>query len=141
MCGAALQLDGVDALLLEAAANLVDDGDAGRAADARGTGAHHVEERVRVTDAAGGLDAEAVSHGGAVAFMSLTSSTVAPPVEQPVDVLTNVGFTRVAISQILTFSSSVSRQVSRMTLQGMGSPVASRASWQAATIWVISSST
>lgn len=40
-------------------------------------------------------------------FMSFTSSTVAPPVPKPVEVLMKSGFTSSAISHNLIFSSSV----------------------------------
>ena len=46
-----------------------------------------------------------------------TSSTVAPPLEKPVEVLTKSGSTSLAISQSLSFSPWVSRQFSKITLE------------------------
>ena len=40
-------------------------------------------------------------------FINFTSSKVAPPVPKPVDVLIKSGFTSLAISQSLIFSSSL----------------------------------
>lgn len=52
--------------------------------------------------------------------MSAISSVVAPPVENPVEVFTNAAPAAFAARQAFTFSSSVSRQVSMMTLTMAG---------------------
>ena len=53
--------------------------------------------------------------GPTVSLINLISSGVAPPVENPVDVLTKSAPAFLANSQALTFSSSVKRQVSIIT--------------------------
>lgn len=50
--------------------------------------------------------------------ISRTSSTVAPPVENPVEVFTNDGSTSLAILHNASFSSSDNRQFSNMTFDG-----------------------
>ncbi|MPM38728.1 hypothetical protein SDC9_85358 [bioreactor metagenome] len=59
--------------------------------------------------------------------MSAISSVVAPPVENPVEVFTNAAPAAFAARQALTFSSSLSRQVSMMTLTMAGAAASTTA--------------
>ena len=53
-----------------------------------------------------------------VSFISRTASTLAPPVEKPVEVLTKAAPASAQIMQARAISSLLSRQVSRITLTG-----------------------
>ena len=53
-----------------------------------------------------------------VFFINATSSTVAPPLLKPVEVLTNATPNALQISQAFIISSLVSKHVSKITLSG-----------------------
>ena len=78
-------------------------------------------------------DAFTPMSGPTVARIRRTSASVAPPVEKPVDVLTNAAPAAFAARQARRFCPSVSRHVSRMTFTGAGAAAATTAAISACT--------
>lgn len=99
----ALQLDCAEPSLVHATPDLLNDGDACRAANTSCPGSDHGKEGIGVADAAGRLDLDVVRD--VLPHKGKTSSTMAPPSgEKPVEVLTKLGFTSEAMWQRRIFS-------------------------------------